>query len=121
MKSVSGESFFSQVWDHPLTFSDAWTGALAIVPESSLVLFQRDFLKGDVVKRSLTAVESAMVVDIKAEVQLHHALTLQKIRGWVPVNKLSSSIPIEVRDKVVYNNWIGEVVEVGLGSRSCGT
>ncbi len=88
-------------------------GDLSIVPEFSLLLYQREFLKGDVVKRSLTAVESAVVVDVKTEVQLEHVITKQRVKGWVPFEKLGNSLKIEARDKVVYDEWIGTVEEVG--------
>ena len=93
--------------------SDMWTGELAIVPESSLVLYQREFMKGDIVKRSLASVESAVVVNVKTEVQLEHIITMQRIKGWVPYEKLANSLNIEARDRVVYDEWIGTVEEVG--------
>ena len=88
------------------------SGELSIVPESTLLLYQREFMRGDVVKRSLVAVESAIVVDVKTEVQLEHVITHERVRGWVPYEKLASSLQIEARDKVVYDEWIGTVEEV---------
>lgn len=83
-----------------------------IVPESSLLLYQREFLKGDVVKRSLVAVESAVIVDIKTEVQLEHIMSRERLRNWVPFDKLRNGMAIEARDKVIYDEWIGTVEEV---------
>jgi ubiquitin-conjugating enzyme E2 O len=88
------------------------TGELAIVSESSLLLYQREFLKGDVVKRSLVAVESAVVVRVKTEVQLEHVASCTRPRGWVPYEKLRNALYIEARDKVVYDEWVGTVEEV---------
>ena len=97
-----------------MILSDTRTGDLSIIPESSLILYQRVFVKGDIVKRSLTAVESAVVVHVKTEVQLEHIITKQRIKGWVPYSKLANSLKIEARDKVVYDEWIGTVEDVGL-------
>jgi hypothetical protein len=83
-----------------------------IVPESSLLLYQREFLKGDVVKRSLVAVESAVIVDIRTEVQLEHIMSRERLRNWVPFDKLRNGMAIEARDKVIYDEWIGTVEEV---------
>ncbi|GFZ47242.1 hypothetical protein JCM24511_04985 [Saitozyma sp. JCM 24511] len=92
--------------------SDVSTGTRVIVPESSLLLYQREFLKGDVVKRSLVAVESAVIVDIKTEVQLEHIMSRERLRSWVPFDKLRNGMAIEARDKVIYDEWIGTVEEV---------
>lgn len=87
---------------------------LAIIPESLLTLRSRDFLKGDVVKRSLTNIESATIVDITAEVKLEHAITKESLDAWVPWNLLGNSMIIEARDKVVYDEWLGTVEEVSV-------
>lgn len=102
---------------HAADTSDIATGQLAIVPEAALVLRSRDFLRGDVVKRSLTNVESATIVDITSEVKLEHAITRELIDDWVPYGLLRNSMTIEARDKVVYDNWIGSVEEVSADGR----
>lgn len=99
-----------------MNHSHTLSGELAIVPESSLVLYQRDFLKGDIVKRSLVSIESAMVIDVKTEVQLEHVISRERIKGWVPSEKLKSSSSLEVRDRVVFDEWIGTIEEVSGGS-----
>ncbi|ORY33042.1 hypothetical protein BCR39DRAFT_463825 [Naematelia encephala] len=91
---------------------DMQTGDLTIVPESTLLLYAREFLKGDVVKRSLTAVESAVVTDVRSEVQLEHVINKRPVRAWVPSEKLDSALKIEARDRVVYDEWLGIVEEV---------
>ncbi|OXB36236.1 ubiquitin-conjugating enzyme E2 O [Cryptococcus neoformans] len=88
------------------------TGQLAIVPESTLRLFQREFLKGDIVKRSLTSQESALVVNVKTEIKLQHALTGEELDQWVKYEDVSNALEIDARDRVVYDNWIGTVEEV---------
>jgi len=93
---------------------------LAIVPESLLTLRSRDFLKGDVVKRSLTNIESATIVDITAEAKLEHAITKEPVDAWVPWNLLGNSMIIEARDKVVFDEWLGTVEEVSRPPQPAG-
>jgi ubiquitin-conjugating enzyme E2 O len=85
---------------------------LSIVPESTLVLFQREFNIGDIVKRSLSNVESAVVVGYDTEVQLEHAIDGRKVKGWVPWGKLRSDMTVEARYRVMYGQWVGIVEEV---------
>lgn len=85
---------------------------LRIVPESTLTLWARDAYRGEVVKRSLTSVENAMVLEERHEVQLEHVFTGQKIDEWVPVEQVVSSIPFERGDRVIYKNWLGTVEAV---------
>nr|XP_031861429.1 uncharacterized protein CI109_003033 [Kwoniella shandongensis]KAA5528501.1 hypothetical protein CI109_003033 [Kwoniella shandongensis] len=92
--------------------SNLSNGELQIVPESTLRLYQREFIKGDVVKRSLTSPESAVVIDIKSEVRLEHVLSKEKVEGWVEYRKMQNSLLFDARDRVVYDEWIGTVEEV---------
>ncbi|WVF65350.1 hypothetical protein IAT40_000076 [Kwoniella sp. CBS 6097] len=92
--------------------ADITTGELSIVPESSLTLSSREFLKGDVVKRSLTDPESAVIVDMSTQVKLVHAITKAPVEDWVEYKVLKNSLSIEARDRVVYKGWIGTVEEV---------
>ncbi|WVQ93025.1 hypothetical protein IAU59_000088 [Kwoniella sp. CBS 9459] len=92
--------------------ADTISGDLSIVPESSLTLSSREFLKGDVVKRSLASPESAVIVDMTTQVKLVHAITQTPLDEWVDYKLLKNSLSIEARDRVVYNGWIGTVEEV---------
>ena len=96
--------------------SDAKTGALSIVPESSLSLRQRNFLVGDVVKRSLLHVESGIVIDSEHEVRLTKLIVGDILPGWIPFDKLKSSLILEVKDKVIYDEWFGTIEEVSSSS-----
>lgn len=86
--------------------------AHAIVPEASLVLVQRDFLIGTAAKRSLTAIEAAVVVDQTTEVQLKDLLTGQRLPGWIPREKITTAFRLERGDVVVHDNWLGQVDDV---------
>jgi ubiquitin-conjugating enzyme E2 O len=87
-------------------------GALAIVPETSLVLYQREFMRGDIVKRSLFDTQSAIVQSMYSEVRLEHVMTKQKLKEWIPFQSLKSSLVVQHRDTVVFENWIGTIEEV---------
>ncbi|WVN87953.1 uncharacterized protein L203_103150 [Cryptococcus depauperatus CBS 7841] len=87
-------------------------GSLAIVPELTLMLFQREFRKGDLVKRSLANHESALIVDVKTQLKLKHVITGEEIQDWVPYEDVVNTSMIDSRDRVVYNNWVGTVKEV---------
>lgn len=100
------------------TCSEIGTDALSIVPESTLLLFHREFPTGDCVKRSLTAVESAIVLSSRSEVQAEHVITEERIRSWIPYEDLELAIPVEVGDHVIYDEWIGIIHDVSLLPRS---
>jgi hypothetical protein len=85
-------------------------GILSIQPEHNFTIYQRSYLKGNVVKRNLQDMESAMIISIQSDCQLR-TFTGEEI-DWFPWEKLKRSIAIEVRDKVFYNNWVGSVEEV---------
>ena len=92
---------------------------LRIHLESELVLKDRDFVKGDVIKRSLDQVESGVVMQVTTEVQLENCITGQVVADgqWVPMKKLASSLAMEPGDKVVYNNWLGTIKDVRIADR----
>lgn len=92
--------------------SDLESGELQIVPEAEYTLVSRDFIPGDVVKRSLTAVESAVVSSVRSEVRLHHAIAKDREGGWIPFDQVQNALKIEARDKVFCDEWIGTVEEV---------
>lgn len=89
------------------------TGVFEVVPELSLQLFERSFLKGDLVKHALTDLESAVVVDVQTECVVEHVMSRERIARPVPWAKLKNAVRIEAKDKVVYDEWIGTVEEVG--------
>lgn len=97
-----------------LTDRNVLTRELMIVPESTLSLFQREFLTGDIVKRSLANIESAVVIESKSEVRLEHVMSKQKVEEWVPYDLLKGAMVLEARDRVIYDEWVGTVEEVSL-------
>ena len=88
------------------------TGELSIVSESDFRLHQREYLKGDVVKRSLADLDSAVVIEVRTDCRLQHVVTGHQVGDWFPFEKLKSALLFEARDRVVIDNWIGTVDDV---------
>lgn len=111
--------------------SNTLDGKPSIVPESTLSLRTREYIKGDIVKRSLTSIESAVVVDMRTELLLEHSVSKVQAKDWVPQEKTTNAMPFEARDRVVFDEWIGTVEEVShtlglviqgrLGYAGCGS
>jgi ubiquitin-conjugating enzyme E2 O len=72
-------------------------------------------MRGEFVKRNLTDLESAVVVESNTKVKLESLYLIgYRLPVWVPWNKLANALALERRDKVVYQNWIGTVEEVSV-------
>ena len=82
------------------------------MPESSVQLISRDFLTGDVVKRSLVQSKSGVITNLRVEAQVEHVLSRQRLDAWIPQEKLKSSLIVERKDKVFYDEWVGSVEDV---------
>ena len=73
----------------------------------------RQFMRGEMVKRSLTDAESAVIIETISQVKLESLFHVgRRVDGWVPWDQLKNSLVFEKRDRVVYNNWVGTVEEV---------
>jgi ubiquitin-conjugating enzyme E2 O len=88
------------------------TGEYETASELDLQLFERQFMKGDLVKHTLTDIESAVVIDTKTECKLGHVISGERLPRWIPWNQLRNAVQIEAKDRVVYDEWIGTVEEV---------
>ncbi|KZT57865.1 hypothetical protein CALCODRAFT_495702 [Calocera cornea HHB12733] len=84
-------------------------GQRAILPESDIVLKDRAFRPGDVVKQSLTDAMSGIVTGTQCEVQMEHAITKQALPAWVDVKEVELDTEVAPGDYVIYNNWVGTV------------
>jgi ubiquitin-conjugating enzyme E2 O len=71
-------------------------------------------MKGDVVKRSLTDVESAVVMDLESRVRLRHAVAKHRTGGWIPFAQVKNALSMEARDRVFYDQWVGTVEEASF-------
>ncbi|KZO89659.1 hypothetical protein CALVIDRAFT_547777 [Calocera viscosa TUFC12733] len=86
-------------------------GQRAILKESDILLKDRAFRPGDVVKQNLTDVMSGIVTGTHCEVMLEHAITKQPLQGWVDVQYVELDTEVAPGDYVIYGNWIGTTFE----------
>ncbi|EJU00013.1 hypothetical protein DACRYDRAFT_23552 [Dacryopinax primogenitus] len=84
-------------------------GQRALVSESDLILKDRAFRPGDIVKQHLTDVMSGIVTETYCEVQLEHAITKRALQGWIPMREVELDTEVGVGDYVIHGNWIGTV------------
>ncbi|KAJ6519669.1 hypothetical protein C8R45DRAFT_30290 [Mycena sanguinolenta] len=83
-----------------------------ILPEAELVLVDRTFHRGEFCKRSLDDVRSGVVVSAHVNGKCEHVVSGERIEGWTKLEELSDRTYAEVGDYVVYNDWIGQVIEL---------
>ncbi|CAE6520035.1 unnamed protein product [Rhizoctonia solani] len=83
-----------------------------IVPESEYELVDRTFRVGDVCKRGIDDVASAVVLNTRCELRLKHAISGEPVEGWVPGNEVENKPSVMLGDYVVCNDWVGQVEEI---------
>ncbi|KAH7929335.1 hypothetical protein BV22DRAFT_1109934 [Leucogyrophana mollusca] len=88
------------------------SGLRDIVPESEYVLVDRTFQPGDYCKRSIDDVRSGVVTSVDVNASLVHAISGVAVEGWKNVRELQHSSDIDAGDFVVYDDWIGQVIEL---------
>ncbi|KAI0348532.1 hypothetical protein BDW22DRAFT_1366335 [Trametopsis cervina] len=98
-----GVSFFSTTTELPQR---------EILPESKLMLLDRLYQPGDLLKRSIEDVRSGIVTSIEVKGRLEHAINFEPIKGWKTLDELDCYVDVDMGDYVVYNDWIGQVVEM---------
>lgn len=98
-----GVSFFARGLDMPQR---------EILPESKLMLLDRIYQPGDLLKRSVDDVCSGIVTSIDVKGRLEHAITGDEIPGWKSKEDVECYIDVDMGDYVVYDDWVGQVVEM---------
>ncbi|KAJ7275196.1 hypothetical protein B0H12DRAFT_1227721 [Mycena haematopus] len=83
-----------------------------ILPESELELVDRTFHRGDFCKRSLDDVRSGVVTNARVNGKCEHVVSGERIESWTKLEELSDRTYAEVGDYVVYDDWIGQVIEL---------
>ncbi|CAE6413274.1 unnamed protein product [Rhizoctonia solani] len=83
-----------------------------IVPESEYELVDRTFRVGDVCKRGIDDVASAVVLEVRCELRLKHAISGVPVEGWIPGHEVESKPGVMLGDYVVCNDWVGQVEEI---------
>ncbi|KAI0695133.1 hypothetical protein BC835DRAFT_980174 [Cytidiella melzeri] len=98
-----GVSFFAATSDLPQR---------EILPESKLVLLDRMYQPGDLLKKSIDDVQSGIVTGIDVRGRLEHAISFEPIASWKTMDDMEFYIDVDMGDYVVYNDWVGQVVEM---------
>ncbi|KIJ68200.1 hypothetical protein HYDPIDRAFT_24499 [Hydnomerulius pinastri MD-312] len=88
------------------------SGLREIVPESEYELVDRTFQPGDYCKRSLDDVCSGVVVNTEVQAKLMHAISGEAVEGWKDVKDLRHAANVNAGDYVVYDDWVGQVIEL---------
>ncbi|KAI0371562.1 hypothetical protein BV20DRAFT_965322 [Pilatotrama ljubarskyi] len=83
-----------------------------IVSEDVLELVDRMYQPGDLLKRSVDDVRSGVVTSTHVEARLEHAVSGQTIPGWKSMDEVDSAVEIDMGEYVIYNDWVGQVVEM---------
>ncbi|KIJ21893.1 hypothetical protein PAXINDRAFT_173916 [Paxillus involutus ATCC 200175] len=87
-------------------------GLREIVPESDYELVDRTFQAGDYCKRGLDNVRSGVVVGTEVQAKLAHAISGEPLSGWKDIKDLRHAANVNAGDYVVYDDWIGQVIEL---------
>ncbi|QRW11976.1 ubiquitin-conjugating enzyme [Ceratobasidium sp. AG-Ba] len=83
-----------------------------IAPESEYELVDRTFRVGDVCKRGIDDVASAVVLDVWCELRLKHAISGVEIPEWIQGDAVEPKPGVMLGDYVVCDDWVGQVEEV---------
>ncbi|KAL4268073.1 UBC core domain-containing protein [Pleurotus pulmonarius] len=84
-----------------------------VVDEQDLQLVDRpSFQPGDCCRRTSGDIESGVVLNVQAKGKLYHVINGEAVPGWRTVDDIDTSLKPHVGYYIVYNDWIGEVVDV---------
>ncbi|KAH9855005.1 hypothetical protein C2E23DRAFT_875028 [Lenzites betulinus] len=86
--------------------------AREIVSEDALELVDRLYQPGDLLKRSVDDVQSGIVTRSNVKVRLDHAISGQVVPGWLSKDDIEAAVEIDMGEYVIYNDWVGQVVEM---------
>ncbi|KAI0650395.1 hypothetical protein C8Q79DRAFT_902140 [Trametes meyenii] len=83
-----------------------------IVPEDVLELVDRLYQPGDLLKRSVDDVRSGVVTSTHVKARLEHAVSGHPLPEWKSMDEVESAVEIDMGEYVIYNDWVGQVVEM---------
>ncbi|KAH9837167.1 uncharacterized protein C8Q71DRAFT_757052 [Rhodofomes roseus] len=83
-----------------------------ILAESQLELVDRNYQPGDLLKCSIDDVASGVVTGIEVKGRLEHAISGEPLQEWKITSEVQTAIDVDMGDYVVYDDWIGQVVEM---------
>jgi ubiquitin-conjugating enzyme E2 O len=82
------------------------------VPESDLLLLGRNLLPGNLVKRSLSSPQTAIVLFTRTEALLGNSLNDEVRNDWIPMEKLTVAARFRPGDRVIAGEWVGVVTMI---------
>ncbi|KAH9943144.1 uncharacterized protein BXZ73DRAFT_40439 [Epithele typhae] len=83
-----------------------------IITEDQLTLVDRMYQPGDLLKRSVDDVRSGIVTRTIVKGRLDHAISSEPVPDWKCLGDLRAAVEIDMGDYVIYNDWVGQVVEM---------
>lgn len=83
-----------------------------IAPESEYELVDRTFRVGDVCKRGIDDVASAVVLEVHCELRLKHAISGIEVKEWISGDEVENKPGVMLGDYVVCDDWVGQVEEI---------
>ncbi|RPD66821.1 hypothetical protein L226DRAFT_529226 [Lentinus tigrinus ALCF2SS1-7] len=83
-----------------------------IISEDKLDLVDRMYQPGDLLKRSVDDVRSGIVTSMNVRGRLEHAISGEKYPSWLTEHDVESAVEVDMGDYVVYNDWVGQVIEM---------
>ncbi|KAF9462093.1 hypothetical protein BDZ94DRAFT_1194975 [Collybia nuda] len=86
-------------------------GEREILLETQLRLVDRTLQPGDFCKRSIDDLRSGVVTNVHVKGHIEHVISGESI-GWRTLEELEDRVDAEIGDYVVYDDWIGQVIEV---------
>ncbi|RDB28833.1 putative ubiquitin-conjugating enzyme E2 24 [Hypsizygus marmoreus] len=86
-------------------------GEREILPEAELRLVDRTIPPGDFCKRTVDDVRSAVVTNVQVKGRIEHVISGDSL-GWRTLEDLDSRTGAEIGDYVVYDDWVGQVIEL---------
>ncbi|KAG6896411.1 hypothetical protein C0992_008413 [Termitomyces sp. T32_za158] len=87
-------------------------GEREILSESELSLIDRSIQPGDFCKRSIDDVRSGVVTNVHVKGRIQHVISGELLEEWKTLDDLETRLDAEIGDYVVYDDWIGQVIEL---------
>ncbi|KAG6878620.1 hypothetical protein C0993_001143 [Termitomyces sp. T159_Od127] len=87
-------------------------GEREILPESELSLIDRSIQPGDFCKRSIDDVQSGVVTNVHVRGRMQHVISGESVEEWKTLDDLEARLDAEIGEYVVYDDWIGQIVEL---------
>lgn len=87
-------------------------GLREILPEAKLDLVDRMYQPGDLLKKSVDDVRAGIVTSLEIKGRLVHAISNEEVPGLKSSWEVDYVAEVEMGDFVVYDDWVGQVVEM---------